>query len=161
MFIFFLLILLVLYAIYYVITIYNEAIPLVEQCKNYSSNIQTEQKRKIDLFNSFLETILNGSDFERNLVTEVVKIRSNTNLSTDEKLARVKGMFSNTESNPSVNSTALYLTFQQNISETEDRIQNSKALYNQSVSLLNSFVRQFPSNLACKILRIQTEEYAN
>jgi len=140
---------------------YNKVIPLLESCKSREANINTELKRKLDVYFKFSEMLQSGSAFEKSVFLEITKLRTDTSLTLDEKIDNARNLLSVAESNPNVNSIDIYKIYQHQIAETETRVQNSRELFNDAVNEYNSIVKLFPTNIVCKILRFAPYSYSS
>jgi len=139
---------------------YNKVIPLLEDCKSSEANINTELKRKLDVYYKFSEMLQSGSAFEKSVFTEITKLRTDASLTIDEKIYNARNLIAVAESNPNVNSVDIYKIYQHQIAETESRIQQSRELFNDAVNKYNSLVKLFPTNIICRILRFTPYAYS-
>jgi LemA protein len=145
--------------IYWFIKLHNHIVPMSERCKSLSANIINEEHRKSATFERFLEMVITGSEFEKSLVLEAARIRTNSKMSIDEKIETVTRLIGGGESNPNAIAINLFQNFQKEIAQTENRIQYAKKDFNVSAQILNSTIRLFPNNIACWLMKIYVVEY--
>ncbi|QWD07375.1 LemA family protein [Polynucleobacter paneuropaeus] len=155
----FILLLILGLVIYWFIRLHNRIVPMSERCKSLSANITTEEYRKTVTFERFLEMVSTGSEFEKSLVLEAARIRTNSKMNLDEKIETITRLIGGGESNPNAIAINLFQNFQKEIAETENRIQSSKKDFNVSAQILNSTIRLFPNNIACGLMKINVVEY--
>jgi len=139
------------------------------------SNVETNYQRRMDLYNSVVQTIQGSANFEKSTLTDVINARSratavqvNVNDSVSmakyqQAQAQLQGSFSRlmaiAEAYPDLKTTQAFQDFQAQIEGTENRINVARRDFNAAVNLYNLKVRQFPDNLFAGILGFHPRAY--
>ena len=71
----------------------------------------------------------------------------------------LKSLFAVAESNPDLKANQNFLSLQDELTDTEDKIQAARRFYNSNVTSLNSKVQSFPSNLIAGIFGFKQREF--
>ena len=148
---------------------YNLLIRIRQQVRESWSGIDTELKRRYDLVPNLVETVKGYAAHERQVLTAVTEARTAAQASTgspetqaqDEKklVASMRQLFAVAEDYPDLKASEHYLALQQELSNTEDRIQAARRFYNGNVRDLNTRIEVFPSNLIASLFSFHIEEY--
>ena len=148
---------------------YNSLIRIRQQVRESWSGIDTELKRRYDLVPNLVETVKGYAAHERQVLTAVTDARAAAQASTgspetqarDEKnlVASMRQLFAVAEDYPDLKASGHYLALQQELANTEDRIQAARRFYNGNVRDLNTRIEVFPSNLIALLFSFAKEEY--
>lgn len=159
----------VLLIVVYLVATYNRLVNLRTLIENAWSNIDTELKRRYDLIPNLVSTVKGYAAHERDVLERVTKARSQAmQIHTDRQrqardenqLARaVRGVLAVAESYPDLKASEQFLALQNELSNTEDRIQAARRFYNGNVKDSNSLVQQFPSNLLANMFGFQEASF--
>ena len=151
------------------IATYNVLIRLRNQCRESWSGIDTELKRRYDLIPRLVETVKGYAAHERETLQLVVDARNRALASTGspESQARdenvlvgaIRHLFALSERYPDLKASANFLKLQEELVNTEDRIQAARRFYNANVRDLNTREQVFPSNLIAGLFGFRAEEY--
>jgi LemA protein len=139
------------------------------------SNVETNYQRRMDLYNSVVQTIQGSANFEKSTLTEVINARAkatsvhvDVNDSTSlqqyqQAQAQLQGSFSRlmaiAEAYPDLKTTKAFQDFQAQIEGTENRINVARRDYNSTVNSYNLKVKQFPNNIFAGILGFHAKPY--
>ena len=139
------------------------------------SNVETNYQRRMDLYNSVVQTIQGSANFEKSTLTEVINARAkatsvhvDVNDSTSLQQyqaaqAQLQGSFSRlmaiAEAYPDLKTTKAFQDFQAQIEGTENRINVARRDYNTTVNTYNLKVKQFPNNIFAGILGFHAKPY--
>ncbi len=139
------------------------------------SNVETNYQRRMDLYNSVVQTIQGSANFEKSTLTEVINARAKaTSVHVDvndsaslaqyqQAQAQLQGSFSRllavAEAYPDLKTTQAFQDFQAQIEGTENRINVARRDYNTAVQAYNLKVQQFPDNLFAGILGFHAKAY--
>jgi LemA protein len=169
--IFILLIILVLVAIY-AVSAYNSLISLKQRVKEAFSDMDVQMKRRYDLIPNLVNTVKGSANFESSTLEKVIQARNaavavnTSNGATPELLAAegqlsgsLRQLFALSENYPDLKSNANFLSLQQELSVTEDKILSSRRFYNGVVSNYNALQDQFPTVLFKSLAGAQHEPY--
>ena len=148
---------------------YNVMVRLKQHCRESWSGIDTELKRRYDLIPNLVETVKGYAAHEKDVLQRVIEARSRAVASTgspasqarDENMfvQALRGLFALAEGYPELKASRNFLQFQQELSNTEDRIQAARRFYNANVRDLNTRVSVFPSNLIAGLFKFAAEEF--
>ncbi|HVZ97105.1 MAG TPA: LemA family protein [Chitinophagaceae bacterium] len=139
------------------------------------SNVETNYQRRMDLYNSVVQTIQGSANFEKSTLTEVINARAKaTSVHVDvndsaslaqyqQAQAQLQGSFSRlmavAEAYPDLKTTQAFQDFQTQIEGTENRINVARRDYNTAVNAYNLKVKQFPNNIFAGILGFHAKPY--
>jgi LemA protein len=151
--IFFLIIVLVLYAV----TVYNKLISLKARVNESSSDIDVQLKRRYDLIPNLVETVKGSTKFEQETLEKVIKARQQaidiTGLGENKAIAEnqlsgaLRQLFALSESYPDLKSNQNFAKLQDELTNTEDRLSAARRFYNSTVKDYNVYQMQFPAIL--------------
>lgn len=71
----------------------------------------------------------------------------------------LKSIFALSENYPQLQANQNFLALQQELTDTENKIQASRRFYNTTVLALNTKIETFPGNIIAKIFHFQTEKF--
>lgn len=146
----------VLILIIWFFSIYNKLISLRNKKDDQWSQIEIVLKRRADLIPNLVETVKGYAKHEKGTLEEVIKAR-NTYLEakTPEDEIKASGeitgalnkLFALAESYPDLKANTNFLSLQNDLKETEDKITYARQFYNDSVLMYNNKVEMVPSNI--------------
>ena len=137
------------------ISSYNRLIDLKNKVKESESDIDVQLKRRYDLIPNLVEAVKGSKNFEQETLEKVVKARQQAiDLSglTKQKVqaenmlsGALRQLFALSENYPDLKSNQNFLSLQEELTNTEDRILASRRFYNSVVSDYNTLQDQFPT----------------
>jgi LemA protein len=137
--------------------------------RNAWANIDTELRRRYDLIPNLVETVKGYASHEREVFEEVARTRSaaaGTSGSPAQQaaaegpfVAALGKLFAVAENYPDLKANQNFLALQQELANTEDRIQASRRFYNANVQDYNRRVQSFPSNVIANSFGFKEEEF--
>jgi LemA protein len=154
--------------IIYVISTYNRLISLRNRTDEAFSDIETQLKRRHDLIPNLVETVKGYASHERQTFDSVTQARTNAvNASGPQASAAAEGvlgqalgrLFAVAEAYPDLKANQNFLQLQNELTDTEDKIQASRRFYNMNVRDLNIKIQQFPSNVIAGRANITEHEF--
>src|SRR6266571_588085 len=129
--------------------------------RNAWANIDTELRRRYDLIPNLVETVKGYAAHEREVFEEVARTRSAAAAATGSPqeqaaaegpfVAALRQLFAVAENYPQLRATENFQALQQELANTEDRIQASRRFYNNNVQAYNARIKQFPSMLIARM----------
>lgn len=159
----------VLVLLTWVIGTYNGLVKLRNHCRESWSGIETELKRRYDLIPNLVETVKGYARHESGLLESVTEARSRAVASTgspasqavDENalVATMRQLFAVVERYPDLKANRNFLELQNELANTEDRIQAARRFYNANVRDFNTRTEVFPSNLLAGMFGFQRAEF--
>jgi LemA protein len=150
----------------YFIAVYNGLIARKNQVHEAWATVDTQLKRRYDLIPNLIETVRGAAKHEKETLTELTRARTtamNTdgqdNANAQNKITQtLKSLFAVAENYPELKANQNFLELQQELTDTETKIQAARQFYNTVVMGLNTQIEQFPSNIIANIFNIKTEK---
>lgn len=167
----FTLILLIILAvvILYLVFAYNGLVTKKIRVQNAWADIDVQLKRRFDLIPNLINTVKGAANFETSTLESVVAARNsamqanqagdrNQIAETENILSgTLKSLFALSENYPDLKATANFSSLQNELTDTEDKIQAARRFYNNTVTDLNTAIQTFPSNLIAGIFNFKEE----
>ncbi len=151
------------------IVLYNGLVVARQRVREGASDIDTQLKRRYDLIPNLVETVKGYAKHEQETLTKVIEARSaamNTQglgeakTEAENALSQtLKSIFALGESYPQLQANQNFLELQQELSDTEDKIQASRRFYNTTVLSYNSKIETFPGNLIAGVFGFKPEKF--
>ncbi|MFH0965878.1 MAG: LemA family protein [Planctomycetota bacterium] len=156
-------------AVVWVMVTYNALVRLRQQRRESWSAIDTELRRRYDLIPNLVETVRGYAAHERETLTAVTEARSRAVASRgspgsqakDENalVGTLRQLFAVSERYPDLKASGNFLALQEELANTEDRIQAARRFYNANVRDLNTRIEVVPSNLIAGLFDFTKEEF--
>jgi len=149
------------------IVIYNKLVRLNVRSEEAWSDITVQLKRRLDLIPNLVETVKGYAKHERGVFEEVTKARANAlNAKGVEETAKSENMFENAlkslfavaEAYPDLKANDNYRHLQEELVDTEDKIQAARRFYNGVVRDFNTYRQTFPVNLVASVLGFRKDK---
>lgn len=147
-------------AVIWVVSIYNNFVQLRYRVKEALSDIDVQLKRRYDLIPNVVETVKGYAKHESSVFEDVTKARTAAMgaQGMQEKAEKenmltntLKTLFAVSESYPDLKANANFLELQRELADTENKIQASRRFYNTNVMTLNTAADTFPSNIIARL----------
>ena len=139
------------------VTSYNRFVSQRNAVKSSWADIDTELKRRYDLIPNLVETVKGYAAHEREIFEEVASTRAAAASAggSPAQQAAAEGpfvaalgrLFAVAENYPDLKANQNFLALQQELANTEDRIQAARRFYNANVQDFNRRIQSFPSSL--------------
>lgn len=145
----------------FLISIYNSLVRLNIRSDEAWSDITVQLKRRLDLIPNLIETVKGYAAHEKGVFEEVTKARANalnaegvkeTAETENQFEGALKSLFAVAESYPDLKANQNFLQLQEELVDTEDKIQASRRFYNGVVRDFNTKRTVFPSNIVAGML---------
>jgi len=152
----------------WLIGVYNGLIKLKNRVKEAWSDIDVQLKRRYDLIPNLVETVKGYMKQEEGVLTKVTQARTQAMQTTNPKdKAEAENMLSDTlkslfavaENYPDLKSSQNFLQLQDEISDTENKIQASRRFYNGQVRDFNTKIEVFPTNMIAGLLHFKAWDF--
>lgn len=142
------LILLLIYIIYQ----YNSFILKIKKVKQAKSSIDVYLTQRFDLIPNLIECVKGYMQHEKETFIKISEMRvsylNNKNLKEGEILNNeFNRIILNAEKYPELKANEHFMNLQKNLTKMEDQLQAARRIYNSEVTLYNTKVNVFPSNL--------------
>jgi LemA protein len=155
----------------YLWSTYNGLVTLNVRVDEAWSDITVQLKRRADLIPNLIETVKGYASHEKEVFDSVTKARAAT--VSPEVLAHpakaaaaedgfhtaMKSLFAVAEAYPQLQANQNFLSLQQELTDTEDKIMAARRFYNGGVRELNTKIKQFPQVLFVRGLGFKEREF--
>ncbi len=154
--------------IFWFIAVYNGLIRLKNQTDEAWSDIDVQLKRRYNLIPNLVETVKGYATHEREVFEKVTEARSqamNTQAPADKAKAEnmltgaLKTLFAVAENYPQLKASDNFAKLQDELSDTENKIQAARRFYNGNVRDFNIKLQTFPNNLVAGMLGFNKREF--
>ena len=152
------------------IAIYNKLVTLRQRVQNAWSQIDVQLQRRFDLIPNLVETVKGYMTHEKDTLTKVTELRASwADAKTVEDKAKLEGELSNTlktimavaENYPNLKTDQSFNNLQTELSDTENKISYSRQFYNDTVTIYNTKLETFPSNLVASMFGFKASTLFN
>jgi LemA protein len=134
---------------------YNGLVTVRNRTQEAYSDIDVQLKRRYDLIPNLVETVKGYASHEKTVFEDVTAARSNAMQATGPARAgaenqlsgALKSLFAVAENYPDLKANQNFLNLQNELTDTEDKIQAARRFYNGMVRDLNTKIQVFPTNM--------------
>lgn len=134
----------------------NKAIGLEEQILTASSDIEVQEKRRVDLIYNLVDTVKQYDKHEAETLREVVEGRKGK----DGDISEVNTILSAvTEAYPDLKSNENYKQLMTELTVTENMMVDYRTNYNTQIKSYNRYVRKFPNRQVLNMLGYEVVKY--
>lgn len=149
---------------------YNGLVKLNIRVDEAWSDITVQLKRRADLIPNLVESVKGYAAHEKGVFEAVTEARSAVINATSQGPAAtakaenqfegaLKSLFAVAEAYPQLKANENFLQLQNELVDTEDKIQASRRFYNGGVRDLNTKVKMFPANMIAGMLGFKEREF--
>jgi len=144
----------------YLVYKFNAFVSLRTRVEEAWADIDVQLKRRYDLIPNLVSTVKGYATHESSAFENVTKARSaamgaqtpsEKGEAENQLSGTLKSLFAISEAYPELKANTNFLSLQQELSDTENKIQASRRFYNGNVRDLNIAVDSFPNNLISKL----------
>lgn len=152
----------------WVIAVFNGLIRLKNRTDEAWSDIDVQLKRRHDLIPNLIETVKGYAAHERQAFESVTNARAKAiGAQGIEEKGKAENMLSGTlktlfavaENYPQLKANENFLQLQNELSDTENKIQAARRFYNGNVRDLNIKIETFPSRIIAGMLGFKKREF--
>lgn len=152
----------------WVIAAYNSLISTRNRVRESWSDIDVQLKRRYDLIPNLIETVKGYAAHEKEVLQRVIEARSKAmgansvgeHAQAENMLSgALKSLFALSEAYPDLKASDNFLKLQDELKDTEDKIQAARRFYNSNVMVMNNKVEQFPTNIMANMFGFKKEEF--
>ena len=149
---------------------YNGLVKLKVRVDEAWGDITVQLKRRTDLIPNLVEAVKGYAAHEKQVFENVTEARANVvNASSQGPKATaqaenqfegaLKSLFAVAENYPQLKANENFLQLQNELVDTEDKIQAARRFYNGGVSSLNTKIQMFPANTIAGMLGFKQREF--
>ena len=143
----------------WVVFAFNRLVLLTNRAKEAWADISVQLKRRYDLIPNLVETVKGYAAHESGAFENVTKARAaamgvsgdatpSAQAQVENQLSgALKTLFAVSEAYPELKANQNFLQLQQELGDTEDKIQAARRFYNTNVMSLNTAEQSFPGNI--------------
>jgi LemA protein len=155
----------------WLIATYNGLITLRNRTDEAWSDIDVQLKRRYDLIPNLVETVKGYAGHEKEVFEKVTLARAaaiNAEKSgnpaeiakTENMLAgTLKSLFAVAENYPDLKASQNFLKLQDELSDTENKVQAARRFYNGNVRDFNTKLEKFPTNMIAGVFGFKSKEF--
>lgn len=147
---------------------YNGLITLKNRTDEAWSDIDVQLKRRYDLIPNLVNTVKGYATHESGLFEKVTQARSaamqasgpHDKAGAENMLSgALKSLFAVAEAYPDLKANANFAKLQDELSDTENKVQASRRFYNGNVRDFNTKLQVFPTNMIASLLGFVKREF--
>lgn len=148
--------------------IYNSLVRAKVRTDEAWSDIEVQLKRRYDLIPNLVNTVKGYAKHEKTVFEDVTKARTEALGATtvgqaakadNQFQSALKSLFAVAEAYPQLRASENFKELQDQVTDTEDKIQASRRFYNGAVRDLNIKIRTFPTNIFARQLGFTVREF--
>ena len=156
--------------ILYVILTYNTLVALRNHIRDAWGNIDTELKRRYDLIPNLVATVKGYAAHEKEIFERVTQLRTQcmagersvqTQADESQLVDALQKLLAVVENYPQLKSDQNFLKLQQELTNTENRIQAARRFYNGNVRDYKNKCQMFPSSIIAGAFGFESQDYFN
>jgi LemA protein len=149
---------------------YNGLVQLNVRVQEAWSDITVQLKRRADLIPNLIEAVKGYAAHEKQVFQDVTEARANVLDATNKGPAEtakaenqfeqaLKSLFAVSEAYPQLRASENFQQLQNELVDTEDKIQAARRFYNGGVRDLNTRIQQFPANIVAGMFKFKNKEF--
>lgn len=148
--------------------IYNGLVLAKNRVKESWSDIDVQLKRRYDLIPNLVETVKGYAEHEKGTLDAVISARAKAmGAQTVSEHAQaenmltgaLKSIFALSEAYPQLRAVESFTKLQEELSDTENKIQAARRFYNSNVLILNTKVETVPTNIVAGLFGFKKEQF--
>jgi len=158
---------------------YNKIISLEEDVKSAWSQVENQYQRRNDLIPNLVNTVKGYAGHEEDVLTKITQARSMvgsiTNTGSDitgdtkkmndfataqtQLTSSLQRLLVVAENYPELKANTNFLSLQDELAGTENRISVERKRYNETVKTFNSTIRKFPASIVANFNNFEPKAY--
>jgi LemA protein len=152
----------------FLVVLYNRLVRLRNSTQNAWAQVDVQLKRRHDLIPNLVETVKGYAAHERGTFEAVTEARTAAQKAqgpaeqaqAENILTQALGkLFAVAEAYPQLRATENFQQLQAQLAETEDKIQVSRQVYNDTVLTYNNSIQTVPSNIVAGAFGFKPREF--
>jgi LemA protein len=158
-------------AVLFFVVMYNGLVKRRNRVDQAWSQIGVQLERRHDLIPNLVETVKGYASHERGTLEAVVQARNNAvqaqQQAGPEQQAQAENvltgalrqLFALSEAYPDLKANQNFLSLQEELTSSEDRISYARQFYNDSVQTFNTSIQTFPRNVIAGMFNFQPRQF--
>ena len=153
----------VIVLLFMIILEYNICVRLRNKVKQSESSIDVYLNQRFDLIPNLVECVKGYKIYEENLLVTLVERRNiykdkpNLKEATDLN-SEMLSLMGVAEGYPSIKANEQFLKLQEALTRMESQLQAARRIYNGDVTVYNTKITSFPTNIITKIFNFKEED---
>ncbi|MBI4599635.1 LemA family protein [Candidatus Uhrbacteria bacterium] len=152
----------------WLVSMYNTLVSLKNRTDEAWSDIDVQLKRRYDLIPNLVEAVKGYMTHERDTLESVTRARvAAMGAQSVEEHAKaenmltqaLKSVFAVAEQYPNLRASENFAKLQDELSDTENKIQAARRFYNANVRDLNTAIQNFPSNIIASMFKFVGRQF--
>ena len=157
----------VILIVVWVIGMYNGLVTARQKVENAWSQIDVQLQRRFDLIPNFVETVKGYMNHESETFEKIAQLRTSwaNSSSVGEKAnldgeltSALKTIMAVSENYPDLKANQNFADLSEELRNTENKISFSRQFYNDSVTMYNTKLEVFPSNIIAGMFNFKQKE---
>ena len=152
----------------YVIAQYNKLVRLNVTVDEAFAQIEVQLKHRSDLIPNLVETVKGYATHEKDAFEKVVQARAAATTASsvpavaaaDSALTQaLRGLLAVAEAYPDLKASANFLSLQEELSTTENKVSFARQFYNDNVRSLNTAVKTIPTSFFVGLAKVDARDF--
>src|SRR5437667_2273407 len=148
--------------------VYNSLVTARMRVSEALSHIDVQLKRRVDLIPNLVETVKGYAKHEKDVFENVTKARASLlSATTNQEKAdannqlsqTLKSLFAVSENYPQLKASENFLSLQEELSDTENKIAYARQFYNSVVMDYNTKLKIFPTVIFANMMHFTSAEF--
>ncbi len=161
-------IIIVIFLLFIFISLYNSLVRKRNNCEQSWSGIAVQLKRRYNLIPNLVNTVKGYAKHEKTTLKKITEARTAAmkakSIKGHEKAenmlsSSLKSLFALSENYPDLKANENFLHLQEELSDTEDKIQASRKFYNNTVKNYNTAIQSIPTNIVANLCKFKGKEF--
>ena len=157
----------VILIVVWVIGMYNGLVTARQKVENAWSQIDVQLQRRFDLIPNFVETVKGYMTHESETFEKIAQLRTSWANSSSigekanldgELTSALKTIMAVSENYPDLKANQNFADLSEELRNTENKISFSRQFYNDSVTMYNTKLEVFPSNIIANMFNFKARE---
>ena len=151
----------------FIISTYNSLVQSKMKVDNAWSQIDVQLQRRFDLIPNFVETVKGYMQHEQETFEKITALRTSwantTNIEDKVQLdnqlsSTLKTIMAVSENYPELKANENFIKLSEELNNTENKISYSRQFYNDTVTMYNTKLQVFPSNIIAGMFNFTSRE---
>ena len=151
----------------FVISVYNGLVRSKMNVENAWSQIDVQLQRRFDLIPNFVETVKGYMSHEKETLEKITELRTswanaksvNDKINLDNEISStLKTIMAVSENYPDLKANENFMKLSEELTNTENKISFSRQFYNDTVTIYNTKLQAFPSNIIAGMFNFTRSE---
>jgi LemA protein len=156
--------------VFWLIWLFNRLITLKNQVAEAWADIDVQLRRRYDLIPNLIETVKGYASHEKDLLEKITLARSRAmnagtveqkGMSENDLSATLKSLFAVSENYPQLKANENFAKLQDELADTENKIQAARRFYNGNVRDYNTQIEKFPANFFAGWFKFSSQQFFN